>query len=137
MTAVARSFTAAQPNSAPCAMDRLENLSTALNALRDLLIPSDGTHAIDRGELASLLYLVKVQWIEDHPGNTDIAEMADSASYAICDLLTPSCDLYTVSRDRLCAMVDLIARLHGEAMSDLQRAISPCESRMSPLAAGA
>ena len=100
-------------------LDRLDEVSNALNALRDLLIPADNLVTVDRGDLAFLLNFTS----RHSRTEGDVGEMAVNAASVIGDLLTPEHDLRDVSRDNLCAMVDLLAHLQSDAMGAVREAL--------------
>jgi hypothetical protein len=103
------------------ALDRLGHVSGALNAVRDLLIPEDGLASVDRDSLAGLFGLIRDAASNVGADETDWQGMSAGANRAVCDLLAP-CEgangLEGVSRDHLCALVDLLAHMHAAAVAD-------------------
>lgn len=118
-TAVAVSNTPRIQSNVRDALDKLEEISTALNSLRDLLVPADDFTTVDRDDLACLLHFISRHTRDEG----DTAEMAANANHVIADLLAPESGLGGVSRDNLCAMVDLLAHLHGEATREVREAL--------------
>jgi len=98
------------------ALDMLEDVTTALQSLRDLLIPGDDLAAVARDDLAMLFGLLADQ----QRAGGERAELATSARVAVVDLIGPGHDLHCVSRDHLCALVDLLAQVHATAMQEVR-----------------
>lgn len=66
-------------------LDTLDNLTSALGALRDLLIPSRDMNDVSRDDLAGLFTLLMFE--EREPG--DRGARARSAVFAVADLISP------------------------------------------------
>lgn len=101
------------------ALETLENVTTALNSLRDLLVPAEDFTYVDRDTLAMMLLFLDAQCREAG----DNGDRAASARLAVVDLVSPSRDLHIVSRDHLCALVDLLAHLHANAVEGVREAV--------------
>lgn len=100
------------------ALDTLENVTTALHSLRDLLIPGDDLASVARDDLAMLFGLLDDQLRE----GGERAELAASARIAVVDLINPGHDLHCVSRDHLCALMDLLAQVQAAALAEMSAA---------------
>jgi len=97
------------------ALDTLEDITSALHSLRDLLIPGDDLTSVSRGDLGLLFGLLNNQSRE----GGERAELAVSARVALADLINPGHDLHCVSRDHLCALVDLLGQIQADALAQL------------------
>lgn len=97
------------------ALDVLEDVTTALCSLRDLLIPGDDLASVSRDDLAVLFGLLDCQTQEAG----ERAKLATSARVAVVDLIAPGHDLHCVSRAHLYALVDLLAQVQASALAEV------------------
>lgn len=102
------------------ALDELNEITSALRCVSDLLIPAEQLDNVDRNDLSMLLSVIRRAQVRETPkeerrDSPDWQGMASAAIFAVGDLITPETNMHLVSREDLCALLDLLTHLHQRA----------------------